>query len=50
MPSRDSFGYQLMTEISDHLYRFLDSLELATPAEMGVIGVHIDALRLVISE
>ncbi len=45
-----SFGYQLMTEIGDHLCRFLESLESANPAEIDVIGLHIDALRLVISE
>ncbi len=44
-----SFGYQLMTEIGHHLCRFLESLETANPAEIGVIGVHIDALRLVIA-
>ena len=45
-----SFGYQLMTEIGDHLCRFLEPLESANPAQIGVIGVHIDALRLVIFE
>lgn len=45
-----SFGYQLMTEIGDHLCRFLEPLESANPAQIGVIGVHIDALRLVVFE
>lgn len=45
-----SFGYQMMTEIGHHLCRFLESLESANPAAIGVIGLHVDALRLVISE
>ncbi len=44
-----SFGYQLMTEIGGHLCRFLEFIESANPAEIGVIEVHIDALRLVIA-
>ena len=45
-----SFGYPLMTEIGHHLCRFLESLESANAAEIDVIGVHIDALKLVITK
>jgi hypothetical protein len=45
-----SFDYQLMTEIGDHLCRFLEKVDTANPAEIGVIEVHVDALRLVIAE
>jgi chemotaxis protein histidine kinase CheA len=45
-----SFGYQMMTQIGDHLCRFLETLETAKPAEIDVIEVHADALRLVITD
>lgn len=45
-----SFGYQMMTQIGDHLCRFLESLESAKPAEIDVIELHVSALRLVITE
>ena len=45
-----SFGYQMMTEIGNHLCRFVESLESANPVEIGVIELHVDALRLVISD
>ncbi len=45
-----SFGYQMMTEIGTHLCRFVESLESANPEEIGVVELHVDALRLVIAD
>ncbi len=45
-----SFGYDLMTVIGNHLCRFIENTESATPAHLDVIKVHIDAMRLVVSQ
>ena len=45
-----SFGYQMMTEIGNHLCRFVDFLGSANPEEIGVVELHVDALRLVITD
>mgnify|MGYP000509865512 CR=1 FL=1 len=45
-----SFGYDLMTAIGDHLCRLLETLDKAGPREQGMIRVHIDAMRVVITK
>ncbi|MBW7851255.1 MAG: Hpt domain-containing protein [Rhodospirillales bacterium] len=43
-----SFGYPLMTAIANQLCRYLEHLEEAATADLDLVKVHIDALRLVI--
>ena len=45
-----SFGYDLMTAIGDHLCRLLDGLPKAGARERGMIRVHIDAMRVVVTK
>lgn len=45
-----SFGYDLMTSIGDHLCRLLETLDKDGPREQGMIRVHIDAMRVVITK
>lgn len=45
-----SFGYHLMTTIGNQLCRFTETLTDCGPAELEVIKLHIDAMRLIISE
>lgn len=45
-----SFGFPLVTQVSDSLARFIQDRTQCGPREMNVIHVHIDALRMVISE
>lgn len=45
-----SFGYHLMTAIGNQLCRFVENLPEAGPAELDVIKLHIDAMRLIIAE
>lgn len=45
-----SFGYHLMTSIGNQLCRFTEALQEAGPAELDVIKLHIDAMRLIIAE
>lgn len=45
-----SFGYDLMTAIGDHLCRLVESFEIVGPRELGMIRVHIDAMRVVITK
>ena len=44
-----SFGYHMMTQIGDKLCRFIEGIEGAGPDESVVIGLHIDAMKLVIA-
>ena len=44
-----SFGYGMMTRIGDQLCAFVETLEGAGAAEIEVIGLHIDAMKLVIA-
>ncbi len=44
-----SFGYDLMTFISDSLCRFIDKREFLEGEDVDVIKAHIDALKLVIA-
>ncbi|MBF0561265.1 MAG: Hpt domain-containing protein [Alphaproteobacteria bacterium] len=45
-----SFGYQLMTVIATYLCRMVEKIENPGPEHMAVIKLHIDALRLVITQ
>lgn len=45
-----SFGYHLMTAIGNQLCRFVENLQECGPAELDVIKLHIDAMRLIIAE
>lgn len=45
-----SFGYHLMTAIGNQLCRFVEAREECGAAELDVIKLHIDAMRLVIAE
>lgn len=45
-----SFGYDLMTAVGHHLCRFVEALAQAGPAEMEVIKLHLDAMRLIVGE
>ncbi|HJO69693.1 MAG TPA: Hpt domain-containing protein [Rhodospirillales bacterium] len=44
-----SFGYNLMTLIGDQLCRFVEDMAEAGPPEVEVIGLHVDALKIVIA-
>lgn len=45
-----SFGYHLMTAIGNQLCRFVENLPDCGPAELDVIKIHIDAMRLIIAQ
>lgn len=45
-----SFGYDLMTTIGNELCRFIERLDKAGQKEVEAIGLHIDSLKLVISD
>ncbi len=45
-----SFGYDLMTAIGNELCRFIEKSKKIGPGKIEAIKVHIDALKLVISE
>jgi len=45
-----SFGYQMMTIIGDQLCRLVEKMDEAGPAEIKVIDLHIDALKMVIAK
>lgn len=42
-----SFGYDLMTLIGNQLCHFVEELAEAGPTEIQVIGLHVDALKIV---
>lgn len=42
-----TFGYQLVTQISDSACKFIDLTEGFGRAELMVLGMHVDALRAV---
>ena len=44
-----SFGYDMMSRIGDQLCAFVESLESAGAAEVEVIELHIDAMKLIIA-
>ena len=43
-----SFGYDLMTAIGDQLCRLVEKMDKVTPREIGMVRVHIDAMRVII--
>ena len=43
-----SFGYDLMTAIGDQLCRLVEKMDQVTPREVGMVRVHIDAMRVII--
>ncbi|MEG3617930.1 Hpt domain-containing protein [Magnetovibrio sp. PR-2] len=43
-----SFGYDLMTAIGDQLCRLVEKMDQVTPREIGMVRVHIDAMRVII--
>jgi len=45
-----SFGYDMMTEIGQSLCHLVEKMEMVGPEELEVIGVHIDALHVVIHD
>ncbi len=46
-----SFGYNLMTSIGNELCRMIEKLPSPlTPAHIEAIGVHVDSMKLVISQ
>lgn len=45
-----SFGYPLVTQICDHLCRFIDRTADFGEGEIQVLNVHLDALNLVIRQ
>ncbi len=44
-----SFGYDLMTTIGNELCRLIEKLDKAGPKEVEAIKLHIDSMKLVIS-
>ena len=44
-----SFGYNLMTTIGNELCRLIEKLDKAGPKEVEAIKLHIDSMKLVIS-
>lgn len=45
-----TFGFPLLTRISDSLYQFTDGMSVLNQKRMGVIIAHLDAMQLVISQ
>ena len=45
-----SFGYDLMTAIGNELCLFIEKLDKAGPKEVVAVKLHIDSMKLVISE
>lgn len=45
-----SFGYRMMTRIGDQLCTFVENLESAGAAEIEVIELHFDAMKLIIAK
>ncbi len=45
-----SFGYDLMTAVGNQLCRFVEKLERVGDAELEVIKLHLDSMRLIIGE
>ena len=45
-----SFGYDLITIIGNQVCRIIERSETIGAAEIGAIGVHVDTMKLVISE
>lgn len=45
-----SFGYDLMTTVGNHLCRFVEAQDEAGDADMEVIKLHLDAMRLIIGQ
>ncbi|WP_142848580.1 Hpt domain-containing protein [Telmatospirillum sp. J64-1] len=48
-----SFDYHLMTQVGNHLCRFIEAAEelvVTGKSELAVVKVHLDALRLIIAE
>jgi chemotaxis protein histidine kinase CheA len=45
-----SFGYDLMTVVGNHLCRFVEALDEVDEAELDVIKLHLDSMRLIIAQ
>ncbi len=45
-----SFGFNLMTAVGNELCRLIEKLETAGDPEIEAIGLHIDAMKLIITE
>lgn len=45
-----SFGYDLITIVGNDLCRFLEDLEKPGPDDIKVIALHVDAMRVIITE
>ncbi|MCW8915922.1 MAG: Hpt domain-containing protein [Magnetovibrio sp.] len=45
-----SFGYDLMTAIGDQLCRLVEKMDKVGPREIGMIRVHIDAMKVIITK
>lgn len=45
-----SFGYEMMTVIGDKLCRFVEKLDVAEPAEVEAISLHVNTMKVVISK
>lgn len=45
-----SFGYQLVTAIGNLLCRFIEKIDQPSKADLQVIKIHIDAMKLVIAK
>jgi hypothetical protein len=45
-----NLGYDLMTEICNELCLLIEKLDKAGPKEVAVIKVHIEAMKLIISQ
>lgn len=45
-----SFGYDLITIVGNNLCRFIEKREKMTPKDIEIIQIHINSMRLIISE
>lgn len=45
-----TFGYDLITDIGNHLCRYIERQEKFEKIEMDVIKIHVDALRQIIDQ
>tara|TARA_R110002110_G_scaffold90632_12_gene235600 strand:+ start:1836 stop:2339 length:504 start_codon:yes stop_codon:yes gene_type:complete len=45
-----SFGYQMMTNIGNQLCRFIEAMGAPTKADLHIVRLHFDAMKLVIAK
>jgi chemotaxis protein histidine kinase CheA len=45
-----SFGYQMMTNIGNQLCRFIETLDTPSKADIHIVRLHFDAMKLVIAK